>query len=56
MYTLNDEALKKLSEIHEFEAKQYLKVVNRIKNLGFAHHASNAVLDLEKSGAQLAKL
>ncbi len=56
MNSLNAEALKKLSEVHEFEAKQYLKVVNHLKDLGLGHHASHAVLDLEKSRAMLAKL
>lgn len=56
MNALNEEALDVLSELHEFEAKQCLKVVEHLKNLGLEHHASKAVCDIAKSGATLAKI
>ena len=55
MHTLNEKALQKLAEVHEYEAKQYLKVVNRIKKLGLEQHTSHAVIQLAESGAVLAR-
>lgn len=56
MKTLNEEALQACSELHEFESKQYLKVVSHLEQLGLAQHTSAALCALAESGVSLAKM
>lgn len=46
MSKLTDEAVEALQDLHELEQKCCLSVVERLKHLGLAHHASSAMCSL----------
>ncbi len=56
MKTLNEQALQQFSKLHEFESKQYLKVISHLEQLGLEQHTSAAFCALAESGVTLAKM